>query len=43
VKSERGRPTAEQTRFLDHITTAGGCAAIVHSVADADSVLRSPA
>jgi hypothetical protein len=42
VKSERGRPTTEQTRFLDHITTAGGCAAIVRSVADADSVLRKP-
>ncbi len=42
VKSERGRPTTEQTRFLDHITSAGGCAAIVRSVADADSVLRKP-
>ena len=43
VKSERGRPTTEQTRFLDHITTAGGCAAIVRSVDDAHSVLRKPA
>jgi hypothetical protein len=43
VKSERGRPTTEQTRFLDHINTAGGCAAIVRSVADAHSVLRKPA
>jgi hypothetical protein len=42
VKSATGRPTTEQTRFLDHITTAGGCAAIVRSVADADSVLRKP-
>jgi hypothetical protein len=42
VKSERGRATTEQTRFLDHINTAGGCAAIVRSVADADSVLRRP-
>jgi hypothetical protein len=40
VKSATGRPTTEQTRFLDHITTAGGCAAVVRSVADADSVLR---
>jgi hypothetical protein len=40
VKSERGRPTPEQTRFLDHITSAGGCAAVVRSVADADAVLR---
>lgn len=42
VKSERGRPTTEQTRFLDHITSAGGCAAIVRSVDDAHSVLRKP-
>jgi hypothetical protein len=42
VKSERGRPTTEQTRFLDHITTAGGCAAIVRSVDDAHSVLHRP-
>ena len=40
VKSATGRPTAEQTRFLDHITSAGGCAAVVRSVADADAVLR---
>jgi hypothetical protein len=40
VKSATGRPTPEQTRFLDHITSAGGCAAVVRSVADADSVLR---
>jgi hypothetical protein len=40
VKSERGRPTPEQTRFLDHISSAGGCAAVVRSVADADAVLR---
>jgi hypothetical protein len=42
VKSATGRPTTEQTRFLDHITSAGGCAAIVRSVDDADSVLRKP-
>jgi hypothetical protein len=40
VKSERGRPTPEQTRFLDHISSAGGCAAVVRSIADADAVLR---
>ena len=40
VKSATGRATAEQTRFLDHITSAGGCAAVVRSVADADAVLR---
>jgi hypothetical protein len=42
VKSATGRPTAEQTRFLDHITSAGGCAAVVRSVNDAYSVLHSP-
>jgi hypothetical protein len=41
VKTATGRPTTEQTRFLDHIRTAGGCAAIVRSVSDADAVLRS--
>jgi hypothetical protein len=40
VKSATGRPTAEQIRFLDHIRTAGGCAAVVRSVADADTALR---
>jgi hypothetical protein len=40
VKTPTGRVTTEQTRFLDHIKTAGGCAAVVRSVADADSVLR---
>lgn len=42
VKSATGRPTAEQTRFLSHITSAGGCAAVVRSVDDAYSVLRYP-
>jgi hypothetical protein len=40
VKSATGRATPEQTRFLDHISSAGGCAAVVRSVADADAVLR---
>ena len=40
VKSATGRPTPEQTRFLDHISSAGGCAAVVRSIADADAVLR---
>jgi hypothetical protein len=42
VKSATGRPTAEQTRFLNHISSAGGCAAVVRSVDDAYSVLRFP-
>ena len=40
VKSATGRPTPEQTRFLDHISSAGGCAAVVRSVDDAHAVLR---
>ena len=41
VKSATGRPTAEQARFLAHITSAGGCAAVVRSVEDANTVLRN--
>ena len=41
VKTATGRATPEQTRFLDHINTAGGCGAVVRSVADADAVLRN--
>jgi hypothetical protein len=40
VKSATGRPTAEQARFLAHISSAGGCAGIVRSVTDADLILR---
>lgn len=39
VKSATGRPTAQQTQFLDHINEVGGCAGIVRSVEDARSVL----
>jgi ribosomal protein L27 len=39
VKSATGRPTAQQTQFLDHITSAGGCAGIVRSVDDAQALL----
>ena len=42
VKSATGRPTAQQTQFLNHITGAGGCAGIVRSVDDALTVLRLP-
>jgi len=42
VKSATGRPTTEQTRILDHITTAGGCAAILRSVDDEHSVPHRP-
>jgi hypothetical protein len=39
VKSPTGRPTKEQTQFIDHINAVGGCAGIVRSVEDARSVL----
>jgi hypothetical protein len=39
VKSPTGRPTAQQVQFLDHITSVGGCAGIVRSVDDAQSLL----
>ena len=42
VKSATGRPTDQQTQFLNHITSAGGCAAVVRSVDDAHTVLRLP-
>ena len=39
VKSATGRPTAQQTQFIDHINAVGGCAGIVRSVEDARTVL----
>jgi hypothetical protein len=39
VKGPRGRPTPEQTRFLEHITTAGGRAGIARSEAEARMIL----
>jgi hypothetical protein len=41
VKTERGRASAEQTRFLNHIEQAGGKAGIARSVDDAHRILRS--
>jgi hypothetical protein len=43
VKSATGRPTAQQTQFLEHISSAGGCAGIVRSVEDARLLLGSDA
>jgi hypothetical protein len=43
VKSATGRPTAQQTQFIDHINAVGGCAGIVRSVEDARTVLGSDA
>jgi len=41
VKTERGRVSPEQQRFIEHIRQAGGCADVVRSVEAADSVLRA--
>ena len=40
VKSATGRPTAQQTQFLDHINAVGGLAGIARSVDDAAAILR---
>ena len=42
VKAQRGRPTPEQTSFLEHITAAGGLAGIARSVEDAQRLLAGP-
>ena len=42
VKSTTGRPTKEQSQFIDHIKGAGGVAGIVRSVADAQTMLNIP-
>lgn len=39
VKSSTGRPTAQQTRFLDHIRNAGGRSGIARSIDDAGAIL----
>jgi hypothetical protein len=39
VKAERGRPTPEQTAFLEHVTAAGGLAGIARSVEEAERIL----
>jgi len=39
VKAERGRPTPQQTAWLEHVTAAGGLAGIARSVDDARSIL----
>ena len=41
VKSPNGRPTTQQVQFLDHINAVGGCAGIVRSVEDAQTVLSA--
>ena len=40
VKSDRGRATAEQQAFIDHVVKCGGVAAVVRSADEAAGVLR---
>ena len=40
VKSPTGRPTPQQTAWLEHISTAGGLAGIARSEDDARALLR---
>ena len=42
VKSPTGRPTPEQTAFIDHVRAAGGLAGIARSVEDAHRLLDAP-
>lgn len=41
VKAPTGRPTAQQSAWLEHIRAAGGKAGIARSVADAQAILMS--
>ena len=43
VKSERGRASAEQLRFIEAVRAAGGCAGIARSVEDARELLQTAA
>lgn len=42
VKSTTGRVTAQQEQFLNQIQAGGGCAGVVRSVGDAESMLCCP-
>jgi hypothetical protein len=42
VKTAKGRPSAEQVQFLNHIEQAGGKAGIARSVDEAHLILRGP-
>ena len=39
VKAPTGRPTPEQTAFIEHIRAAGGLAGIARSVEEAEQIL----
>jgi len=40
VKNDRGRVTAEQQAFIDHVNRCGGIGAVVRSADEAEGVLR---
>lgn len=42
VKAERGRPTPQQSAWLEHVAAAGGLAGIARSVEEAEMILRKP-
>jgi len=42
VKAPKGRPTPEQTAFLEHVAAAGGLAGIARSVEEAEAILQQP-
>ena len=42
VKAPTGRPTPQQTAFLEHVAAAGGLAGIARSVEEAERILRKP-
>ena len=39
IKTPTGRPTSEQTAFLEHVSAAGGIAGIARSVEEAEALL----
>jgi hypothetical protein len=39
VKAERGRPTPQQTAFIEHVRQAGGRAGIARSIEDAERIV----
>jgi hypothetical protein len=42
VKAPKGRPTPQQSAFLEHVTAAGGLAGIARSVEEAEAILQQP-
>jgi hypothetical protein len=42
VKAPKGRPTPQQSAFLEHVAAAGGLAGIARSVEEAEEILQKP-